>query len=65
VESEEHSHHQAGRDMGTGLGLSLVRDSIQKHGGEITVHSGPGEGSRFRITLPAAVTMRGEAHASG
>jgi len=51
--------------MGIGLGLSLVRDTIQRHGGEITVHSSPGKGSQFRITLPAAVTMRGEAHASG
>jgi signal transduction histidine kinase len=51
--------------MGTGLGLSLVRDTIKKHGGEITVHSSPGEGSRFRITLPAAEAVRGEAHASG
>ena len=37
---------------GTGLGLSLVREIIQQHGGDVTVHSRPGEGARFRVTLP-------------
>ena len=38
---------------GTGLGLSLSYSIIQSHNGEITVESRPGEGSRFRITIPA------------
>lgn len=36
---------------GTGLGLSLARTIIQKHGGRISVQSTPGRGSQFEITL--------------
>jgi two-component system CheB/CheR fusion protein len=38
---------------GTGLGLSVSLGIIQKHGGEISVESKPGEGTRFTIILPA------------
>jgi CheY-like chemotaxis protein len=37
---------------GTGLGLSLVYGTIQRHRGTITVRSRPGTGTRFEITLP-------------
>ena len=37
---------------GTGLGLSLSQSIVQKHHGEITVDSHPGEGSNFRVWLP-------------
>ena len=37
---------------GTGLGLSIVRHALLNHGGEISVTSQEGEGSRFEITLP-------------
>lgn len=43
----------AARIGGTGLGLSLVRDIVVAHGGEVGVESVEGEGSRFWITLPA------------
>lgn len=39
---------------GTGLGLSLAYGIIQKHHGQISVTSTPGEGSCFRIQLPIA-----------
>ncbi len=39
---------------GTGLGLSITRHLVQLHGSEIEVESRPGEGSRFRFTLPVA-----------
>jgi len=37
---------------GTGLGLSIVKHIVFLHGGEIMVHSKPGEGSRFSIVIP-------------
>jgi signal transduction histidine kinase len=37
---------------GSGLGLSLVRHIVRAHGGEVTVESAPGHGSKFIITLP-------------
>jgi signal transduction histidine kinase len=37
---------------GSGIGLSLVRELVHLHGGEIDVTSHVGEGSTFRIVLP-------------
>ena len=37
---------------GSGLGLSLCRDLLQKDGGNIAVESVPGQGAQVRITLP-------------
>ncbi|HUQ63036.1 MAG TPA: ATP-binding protein [Acidimicrobiales bacterium] len=39
---------------GTGLGLAIVRHVIANHGGEVTVDSREGEGSRFALRLPLA-----------
>lgn len=38
---------------GTGLGLSIVKNIVLLHNGKIDVKSTPGEGTKFRITLPA------------
>jgi signal transduction histidine kinase len=38
---------------GAGLGLALVRRLIELHGGDVTVDSAPGEGTRVAIRLPA------------
>jgi len=41
------------RDVGgTGLGLAIVKHIVQAHAGKVAVHSTPGEGSVFTITLP-------------
>lgn len=40
------------RHSGTGLGLVLAKRLAELHGGQASVESTPGEGSRFVITLP-------------
>ncbi len=39
-------------EKGSGLGLSIVHDIVREHGGEITVDSAIGRGSRFTVILP-------------
>jgi signal transduction histidine kinase len=39
---------------GSGLGLSLVRHISQAHGGDISVESTPGKGSKFVLSIPLA-----------
>ena len=43
---------------GTGLGLSVVNDIVQGHGGNLQVSSQPGKGSSFKIRLPIHQDMR-------
>lgn len=38
---------------GIGLGLLMVRTVAERHGGEVSVRSKPGEGSTFTLHLPA------------
>lgn len=39
--------------QGAGLGLALARAIVEGQGGSLSVESSPGEGSVFRMTLPA------------
>ncbi|PSO17287.1 hypothetical protein C7G42_21200 [Bradyrhizobium sp. MOS003] len=41
---------------GSGIGLALVQELARLHGGEVTVESELGKGSRFRVTIPAGST---------
>ena len=38
---------------GTGLGLAVVREIIENHGGTVTMDSAPGKGSTVTVILPA------------
>lgn len=38
---------------GSGLGLAIAKQIVTLHGGDITVRSKPGEGTEFRVCLPA------------
>ena len=55
---EEHLSHifdpffSTKKGAGTGLGLSITYGIVQKLGGEISVNSKVGEGTRFTVTLP-------------
>jgi signal transduction histidine kinase len=46
----EKSRSRAGG--GSGLGLAIARQIVELHGGTIGVESAPGQGARFRFTLP-------------
>lgn len=41
------------KSRGTGLGLALVRQTVQAHGGEVAARTRPEGGAEFRVLLPA------------
>lgn len=41
---------------GTGIGLAIVKQLIETHGGRVRVDSKPGEGSCFHVWLPTAAS---------
>ena len=42
---------------GRGVGMDVVRQAIQSLGGRITIHSEPGKGTRFSISLPLTLAV--------
>jgi signal transduction histidine kinase len=44
----------AGRHAGFGLGLYIVRELVEAHGGTIRVESTPQQGATFTVELPRA-----------
>ena len=40
-----------GEDGGSGLGLAMVKEIMQLHGGSVGLESTPGKGSIFSVTL--------------
>jgi len=47
---------------GSGLGLSIVRSTVEKHGGLVRVHAAPGGGTTFSVLLPAAASSSDTQH---
>jgi len=50
--NDQHSLSGTDNEQGTGLGLILCKEFIDKHKGEISVVSTPGKGSTFLVKLP-------------
>jgi signal transduction histidine kinase/PAS domain-containing protein len=49
------------REAGAGLGLSLVKNLIELHGGSVTIESAPGSGTTVLCRLPARLRLPQEA----
>ncbi|MGZ8975772.1 ATP-binding protein, partial [Methylomagnum sp.] len=45
------------REGGIGLGLTVTRQIVDAHGGEIAVNASEWGGARFRVTLPAGAEV--------
>src|SRR5579871_2268589 len=58
---------QGGHVKGTGIGLSVVTEFVNAHGGSIEIHQAPTGGAHFRVRIPlrqSVSTAREKAHAA-
>jgi signal transduction histidine kinase len=46
----------SGKPGGTGLGLAMVKRTVDAHGGRIAVESSPGSGTRFVVRIPCTLS---------
>jgi signal transduction histidine kinase len=52
IKSEFHSTRGTNNENGTGLGLILCKEFVEKHGGSIWIESESGKGCKVKFTLP-------------
>ncbi len=56
VQFKRSKNSESGIKQGWGIGLTLVRDVAEAHGGKVTVKSEPNTGTVFTVTLPHHLT---------
>lgn len=53
-------HDEDGRiELGGGIGLTIVRRVVERHGGEVSVSSTPGRGTTVTVTFPTVSVSSG------
>lgn len=57
--------HGRSKFPGTGIGLAIVKKSVERHGGTVTAASTPGHGATFILTIPVQQQPHEGKNASG